>query len=68
MNIDQILRKILSDEELKKYWPEISNIETENFNTIKNKNNMFLKYIHTVLDEDIANDNVRKNIISNLIG
>lgn len=67
MNTDQILRKILSDEELKKFWTEIINVETENINTIKIKNNIYLKYIHTVLANDIANDNVRKNIIANLI-
>lgn len=67
MNTDQILRKILSDEELKKFWTEIINVETENINTIKIKNNIYLKYIYTVLANDIANDNVRKNIIANLI-
>ncbi|MFV0158681.1 hypothetical protein OBK24_09485 [Empedobacter falsenii] len=68
MNTDQILRKILSDEELKKFWPEITNVETENINTIKIKNNIYLKYIATVLANDMANDRVRMNIIANLIG
>ena len=68
MNTDQILRKILSDEDLKKFWPEITNVETENINTIKIKNNIYLKYIATVLANDIANDKVRMNIIANLIG
>lgn len=68
MNADQILRKILSDEELKKFWPEIKNVEMENINTINMKNNVYLKYIHTVLANGIANDTVRKNIIANLIG
>jgi len=68
MNTDQILRKILSDEELKKFWPEITNVEAENINTIQNKNNIYLKYIHTVLANDIANDRVRMNMIANLIG
>jgi hypothetical protein len=68
MNTDQILRKILSDEELKKFWPEIKNVETENLNTIRIKNNIYLKYIHTVLSNEISNDNVRKNTIANLIG
>lgn len=67
MNTDQILRKILSDEELKKFWPEIKNVETENINTIKIKNNIYLKYVATVLANDYANDKVRMNIIANLI-
>lgn len=67
MNTDQILRKILSNEELKKYWPEITNVESENINTIKKKNNIYLKYINAVLADDIANDNVRKQTIANLI-
>lgn len=68
MNTDQILRKILLDEELKKFWPEITNVETENINTIKIKNNIYLKYIAYVLANDIANDRVRMNMIANLIG
>lgn len=68
MNTDQILRKILSDEELKKFWPEIKNVETENINTIRIKNNIYLKYVATVLATDIASNRVRENIIANLIG
>lgn len=68
MNVDLILRKILADEDLKKFWPEIKNIEAQNINTIKKiENNIYLKYIYIVLADDIANDNVRKNIVSKLI-
>jgi len=68
MNTDLILRKILSDEKLKKFWPELNDVNTENINTIKIKNNIYLKYVATVLANDIANDKVRMNIIANLIG
>lgn len=67
MNTDQILRKILSDEELKKYWTEITNAESENVNTIRTKNNIYLKYLNAVLADDIANDNVRRQTVANLI-
>ena len=67
MNTDKILSKLLSNNDLKKYWPEITNVESENINTIIRKNNIYLKYVHTVLADDYANDNVRKSIISKLI-
>ena len=68
MNTDLILRKILSDEKLKNFWPELNDVNKENINTIKIKNNIYLKYVATVLANDIANDKVRMNIIANLIG
>lgn len=67
MNTDEILRKILSEENLKEFWPEIENVENQNLNTILMIDNIFLKYVHTVLDNNIANDRVRANIIANLI-
>lgn len=69
MSIDQILRKILSNKDFQNYWPEIINVEAENLNTIKMKmdNNIYLKYLHTVLSNDNTNNNVRKNIVSKLI-
>lgn len=67
MNTDQILRKVLAEDDLKKYWPEITNVTSENINTIISKNNIYLKYIHTVLSNEKPNDNVRKNIVANLI-
>ncbi|WP_318641708.1 hypothetical protein [Flavobacterium ardleyense] len=67
MNTDQILRKILSDTELKKHWTEITNADSENVNTIRNKNNIYLKYLNAVLADEIANDNVRRQIVANLI-
>lgn len=67
MNTDQILRKILSDEELKKFWPEIKNPEIQTLNTILRENNIYLKFLHTVL-LDGTNENVRKNIVSKLLG
>lgn len=67
MNTDEILRKILSEENLKEFWSEIENVENQNLNTILMKDNIFLKYVHTVLDNNIANDRVREKIIANLI-
>ena len=68
MNTDQIHRKILTDQDLEKIWPEITNIESENVNTIKMKPNVYLKYVSIVLSSEYANDNVKKKLIANLIG
>ena len=66
MNIDEILRKILANPELKeRYWPEIKNPESQNLNTLIMSQNVYLKYLHTVLSAQ--NDNTRNNSLSNLL-
>lgn len=66
MSTDTILKKILNNSLLKeKYWPEISNPDELNINTIGSQNNIYLKYIHAILID--KNDMVRKNMIANLL-
>jgi hypothetical protein len=66
MNIDEILRKILANPELKNlYWPNIKNPESQNLNTLIMSDNVYLKYLHAVLSDQ--NDNTRNNSLSNLL-
>lgn len=66
MNIDEILRKILANPELNnRYWPEITNPESQNLNTLNMSSNIYLKYLHIVLNDH--NDNTKYNTLANLL-
>lgn len=66
MNIDQILREVLANPELKeKYWPEITNPDAQNVNTLLMHRNIYLTYLHSVFSD--RPDTARKQAISNLL-
>lgn len=66
MRSDQILRKVLANPKLKeKYWPELTDPNAQNLNTLLLSNNVYLKYLHSLFSE--ASDPMRRNTISKLL-
>jgi len=50
MNSEELLKKILKSESLKKYWSDID-VETINRNTLIKSNNKYLKTLHYIINE-----------------
>lgn len=66
MSTDDILRKVLANPALReKYWPEITNPEAQNLNTLLQSVNINLQYLHIIFSD--SNDNTRRNALANLI-
>jgi len=65
MNNEQILRAILEDEELKKYWSE-ENTDSLNAQTVGASKNQFLKLVklHLIEKDDVISKKRLENMVN----